>query len=1267
MNTVKELNLNRIPSLAKNGSIICAKNIAIDDLGAYFTNDTGIDVAFQCQDEGEYIVGCIPCNKELVIFTYSETTKLSKIYRLDSFGTAKYIKTNWKYSGGIINGNYTYNYKKELIISVAEYPDGDEGMIPLKSFNLDNVDMNLDYNIEEDIPRFFPKICYVNGGNLVAGSYTFYIRYTNDNSNYTKWFPISGKIILIDEHKTEEISHTYIRKDFTETDHTSADGLLCNRNVTSTTSIKISISHTNDVKTFKYFELGYIFEHNTDTVGRIYNKFQINYGNVTDILISNNNYINEESIDNFLEIINQFYNVRNIINYNNRTYISNYITNNNSSKNDVLKKIASEIEISYSKIRQDNFLISNSVLRPSNEVDIDIVNNISLIAKTSLKIYSELYAGTEETSDKSILFSYDTNKLTEEKEKTNITFEQFIDNLFVSYIHDDIKTQHTDYIQIYKKDNLQNITNLDIYVNKYDYYIKINDEFFSIKDFICKFKKSYTIEYHDDDFESYVEGVTSFNVSIDYDNTNEDSDGENDNVDIKEPENEEVVEKNGLYKPICKTCIPYDKYNYFIHFLRKDMSYTNGYHIKESVVPFAHRDSSLSYYSIYPNFSLKSNSDFPEEFIGYFFTYEKIEKRVHVVTCINNTNDTIWLTSSEFIYGLENISGSKIRSILDDENYNTYDIKSLNIVRKTTNQFYIEITIAENVDFIIGNQYLLILNNIEYNKKEKTLYRLSDNYYDKLVTDKKIELNNFYLPGYVTNERFYTYSQECIISASASSVINKKGQTITYKINPVAKSTYSYYPLHAMSIKENLEKQTVNITNKNGTPLGVFYNVVLSPAKAPELLELISSYMTDHYSKYVYVEDDNYINNFDKTIYRSDVISDESILNGFKHYELDNYKNIFENKGSIVNIIGIGLIFIVHTQYSIFIFDRNPKLNLKIQTDIPDTFDLTYQELLPSSNGYGGLEDKHHSIITKNGYIWLDVRNKIIFRYDEGKISILSASINNLLKDLDVYTCMFAEDVINNRLFICLYTSDGSINLSYNFNTNSFISIHDFEFTHSWSTYENTYLFNETNPTKLYKLSKNTIGYGDLTKTTDFYFPIYVQEDKNKSYIDFIFNEGFEISKTLESISYILSEVNNNFSIYNPAEVELNRDYSGEELIIYTDQVNSGLLKINIDSRNANNEYKLPYYEKGKWNFNFFRGVVDADIEKQVNIIDRDIKNIEDDSIEDNRIVERKDKTRFIYDDTNTLIHGKYFIVRFIFSNNKIFKLENVNVNINKY
>ena len=69
MNILKKLNLNSTPNTVENGSIVCAKNISIDDTGSFIINESGIASSFTPATVVERIIGCIPCNNEIVVFT----------------------------------------------------------------------------------------------------------------------------------------------------------------------------------------------------------------------------------------------------------------------------------------------------------------------------------------------------------------------------------------------------------------------------------------------------------------------------------------------------------------------------------------------------------------------------------------------------------------------------------------------------------------------------------------------------------------------------------------------------------------------------------------------------------------------------------------------------------------------------------------------------------------------------------------------------------------------------------------------------------------------------------------------------------------------------------------------------------------------------------------------------------------------------------------------------------------------------------------------
>lgn len=139
---------------------------------------------------------------------------------------------------------------------------------------------------------------------------------------------------------------------------------------------------------------------------------------------------------------------------------------------------------------------------------------------------------------------------------------------------------------------------------------------------------------------------------------------------------------------------------------------------------------------------------------------------------------------------------------------------------------------------------------------------------------------------------------------------------------------------------------------------------------------------------------------------------------------------------------------------------------------------------------------------------------------------------------------------------------------------------------------------------------------------------------KPYSYFDIISNDNYEIPKILTSISYIVNTINSNFDLINKAEENLNRRYSGYRFKVYNEENNTGILDIEThDTKKYNSvslnprAYKYPYWDRGKWNFDYIR----------------------------NSIAYNKPS------DESAILYGKYFVARFIFDNSVKYKFESIN------
>ena len=258
-------------------------------------------------------------------------------------------------------------------------------------------------------------------------------------------------------------------------------------------------------------------------------------------------------------------------------------------------------------------------------------------------------------------------------------------------------------------------------------------------------------------------------------------------------------------------------------------------------------------------------------------------------------------------------------------------------------------------------------------------------------------------------------------------------------------------------------------------------------------------------------------------------------------------KIISENKGDIINVIGIGTYLIAHCEHSMFIFNRDNTLATKdkdVQMYMPDAFDTEYQEVFTSENGYGALQDYNAFTCNETGYIFFDKSKRRIYRFDDKQLNDITDGVQSIIDDYvteDTIVDM-GMDKENNRL-ICSFTGENQIiTLSYSFITSSWISTHNYSGKY-FNTKTDLYLTNDNALNYIYRLGNikvNTfLDYGNCTIPES--KNIFYIGDKNTgcAVIDIIFNLEFEIIKLLNYICY---------AIKNSSNI----NYSGDKILIFT-------------------------------------------------------------------------------------------------------------------
>lgn len=242
--------------------------------------------------------------------------------------------------------------------------------------------------------------------------------------------------------------------------------------------------------------------------------------------------------------------------------------------------------------------------------------------------------------------------------------------------------------------------------------------------------------------------------------------------------------------------------------------------------------------------------------------------------------------------------------------------------------------------------------------------------------------------------------------------------------------------------------------------------------------------------------------------------------------------------------------------------------------------------------------------------------------------------------------------------------------------------------------FRNVFVYNDKKRNPTYSDSLRFV-YNISGEGNPFYFdyekPSLESPSNICSYLDVIYNNDYNNSKSLESINYILNYFDNRYSlnaknIYNVAEDSLRRRYAGYYLDVYTDETQAINLKLSdgsndTDENNRNtfnhyDDYKFAKFDKGSWNFNYFRNgfnrgnteLSETELVRACNYI---YYNPSTKQNEVHVITEEDLKKSPLYkSDNRSLIYGKYIVTRFIFNNDDAahrFKLENITFNIQPY
>lgn len=1062
---------------------------------------------------------------------------------------------NWTYSGGNIDGCVINNLLGEKIINIGE--SNSSKLVPLKCINLDKSH----YTDDESIYTQSPNIPITNLGfggvfsfTIPNGVYQFFVRYKIRDGFYTNWFPASKELFAGNKNKTIT---NYGTLEYINT-HIDADKSF----IFSVNHLYIGYS-----KNYESFQIGFILSHDDAIYARAWKHFD--FGQTT-IKFDYKAYDAEEiEVTDLTQSTFTLYNVGNIISFKNKLYVSNYIESN---FNENLQDNANDIEIKLAEVNASagysSYPVSTITFGSKQYISaFTIEERVTNIGGTDGIIDKMLNDTSDGSAPKSIIedsiessqnnitlkssnkydlklsVTRDSLSLAQNKNTTNLKNSYGSDFVSVEYSSNTVSSIYVNNILVDDITNAINkILNTVKYLNENAVFVDINRQ--TANSFTIKIYRKCTLKYY-----AYAPKP--------YDPENPNFDTEK-TIGTPQLGPKELITKDVSYIQEVKvtlwgnkskltsentddiinytTLIPYQKYKFYIHYVKSNGEISNGYYCGGSnagiiTVPYKEQCNA----AIYPKFN---NIKIPKGYCACFFSI--LHYAVNTATIFNIkeaknaeeatiafegsciemntklmpfstgieihqddkvlTGDYYHSSDSSIIryFGANGVvyinkdlqvdttADKRLYAVSDYESTQEKDaslikctpyIKAVTIINPTTGTEIINHNIAVSYTDHADLNLLGYICQVCDTDRETSIAYYSDGsnayYKQNLYTIENSE--------YGVNVNFYELSKYIDGTHRVSEFYLKT----TNKVN-----IYSNYNLNFLGLSEE-PKQVVktyygyksDATNPgNNLTYSVLWRLLTSLTLS-DTYELPSMYQKYNRRTYVPYNPEEIIS-FDNTVRSSMLEGDEARVSIFK-FDAEDYYNVPTNRGKIVNLVSIGDAILVHTHDSMFKFTGSNNLQSsagEIQPTETEVFKTGISEIFGSDFGFAGLQYKHDHIITENGYIFFDRDSRIVYMYSgQAQITKLSDSVERLFRHNDILNIRFANDYYNNRFFMCIWFGNNDTNypitLSFcvNQNIKSFVSTHDFCFNKAFNTKTKCY-FLTVNETDICTIDKNRIG-----------------------------------------------------------------------------------------------------------------------------------------------------------------------------------------------
>lgn len=1261
----------------------------------YYNKSYKILGIIPCNNELVIIASSIDNISSASIFRYKENTAVTS-------ENMKCVYDKLIYNGGKYTGTFTYNVEESLILALSEY-DADI-KVPMKVINLGNFDNDVIFNdtdLQDKQISLVPevKIPSIISYNYLAGSsykgwYFIFIRYKINSVDYTQWYDF-GTPIYLDNLITKQIvrENFYINGDNSGyndgfSDAISEDLDICNK------TFNIGINTEIFKNDYKNFQLGFICC--TKSYTKAWRTNDINANNASYTL--NNSNLIKHSLSDFINNYYNYFNVKNLINYKNRLYIANYsesytnisdkdLIDNSSnviisgkvniisdSNIDSITKLPELTNANFNNRCKQTTLIPDGIynfyihyidkyghatkgykLNPKSNIN-NFIDKYAVIIPVIIEdttyyfpckitdTFGDYWTTRSDTRTVLVYDSFVNGNLGNSKEVSIFEITNALNNIFKDYNNDLYKDLYISQV----------VNNAIINNNTFSFGVTINTN----GDYLFRVPKNnskiidninYNLQYSIDvQCKNIPEGYIGYYISYEEYEPNAIVTG--------------VLVKRNANVGGNSTIDDNNRFNEINDMDRTMCFYSSTFDIQDSI-KMKYNALKINSFIFEPDDKYKiivdTSSDLAEQ--------KEKNKRVQYANRANiyyhlSDNNVLLNIPIYPIYNYKlgvandiktNRIGKGTTLILDDKDELFIQQLSEYVYDEETQKGHWKSPETSILTYIVS---LYNYRNDIYTSKNKKLIRLTDYIYSTNNINVKYGYN-----GVLSYDGVIIYNDNGYILASSaddnkssykSTTISENIQylpngTDVTRIHPVSYITFPVYDeyFHESKVINNEPKIYYNfVEDPSEENARKWEGSFIEPINSIDLFKNPQGSISDFYpiTNTNYREDLVNVIQFDKTVRRSNVIQDETRVNAWRQFPIEGYKNITENKGKITNIVGIGSLFLVHTEHSLFMFDTGNTLEAvdqSIQLAQPDVSEVAYREVFTSDLGFGGLQDKESAIIDQFGYIFYNNDSNRLYQFDNKQLAVIDDDIVEWLLRNKPCNVRFANDKQNNRLLIKFEYGDNQYSvLSYNYNIKSFISTHSYYFDKAYNTKINLYLRCDDNHNNcsLHQFIKNKNNYCSFDNVKTNLGEIINQDSK----LSIIVNPSFEIIKYLEYFNYKLSKIADvdKVSLTNLPVEEPITPFAGNKLKVYNDLTNTGELDISVNeeiSKNIFANFDKPYWHLGVWNYSYLRNKINTY---------PSIKN----------------------PDVLSRIIGNYFIIEFTFDNsdNKLIEFEGLNYKV---